>query len=143
MQIDMAVTDKMVEKAISECAEEQFAGDNRRMRQALLRGQCEHCRCIIAHLTSQIGEYLGQVDNTIKAVYQYEPMEPSSSDQHAGKSRTMARSGINIVVWVNRKSAALTALIEMMEIGFSVQLAPAGMRAGFAGLCNSGCNHGR
>src|SRR5574341_306960 len=73
MQVDQIFTDKMVEQALAGCAEKHFAGDARKVRKALLHGECEHCKCISDGLTRQIGEYLGQVDGTIRAVYQYEP----------------------------------------------------------------------
>ena len=69
MQVDQAFADKMVEQAMAECAEKHFAGDTRKVRKALLHGECEHCKCISNDLAWQIGEYLGQVDATIKAVY--------------------------------------------------------------------------
>jgi len=115
VQIDQALTDKMVEQAVAECAEAHFAGDIRRMRQALLSGQCEHCHCISDSLVRQISEYLGQVDNTVKAVYQYGPVETPQSSQGQEVDRSRKRSGINLVAWVNRKSAALGALVGTLE----------------------------
>ncbi len=115
MQIDLAMANKMVEQAVAECAAEHFAGNIWRMRQAVLRGQCEHCCCITNHLVKQIGEYLGQVDNTVKAVYQYEPVDLPSAYKDEGKDRSREHNGVNLIVWVNRKSAALAALTEMLE----------------------------
>src|SRR3970040_1005351 len=91
MKIDLAQTDKMVEHAISECALAHFADDTRRVRHALLQGDCHHCRCISDSLIEQIGEYLGQVDNTIKAVYQLGPAarpRPNSEKDRSLKTST-------------------------------------------------------
>jgi hypothetical protein len=112
MQIDQALTDRMVDQAIIECSEALFSGDTRRMRQSLLQGHCENCREVVKSLSRQIGEYLGRVDRTVKAVYQYEPVEtpgvaPSEFEE--------PYVGINLIVWVERKSAALSALLETME----------------------------
>ncbi len=115
MQIDTAMANKMVDRAVAECAEEHFAGDARRMRQAVLHGHCEHCRCITDHLVRQIGEYFGQVDNTIKAVYRYETLDLSSASQSEGMDLLRDYNDINLIVWVNRKSAALAALAKMWE----------------------------
>jgi hypothetical protein len=109
MQLDQTFADKMVERAITECAEVHFAGDTRRARRAVLRGECEFCRCISKDLVRQIGEYLGQVDSTVKAVYQYEPSDDTQDLE--GKNQ----AGIHFVVWVGRKSAALSALAETLE----------------------------
>ncbi len=105
----------MVERAVAECAEEHFAGNTRRMRQALLQGQCEHCCCISDSLVRQIGEYLAQVDNTVKAVYQYGPVETPPASQGKEANRSKEHTGINLVAWVNRKSAALGALVGTLE----------------------------
>ena len=111
-QVDQKMTDTMIEKAIVECADSIFAGDTLRMRQSLLQSHCEHCRCVAQSLVRQLGEYLGQVDQTVKAVFHYEPVEipgnepPGTSEPHVG---------INLIVWVERKSAALSALIEALE----------------------------
>jgi hypothetical protein len=117
VQIDQALTDKMVERAVEACAEEHFAGDARRMRRALLQGQCEHCSCLSGSLVHQIADYLGQVDRTVKAIYEYRPsfdddlLSPFDQDRGALKEHT----GINLVAWVERKSAALSALVESLE----------------------------
>jgi hypothetical protein len=102
----------MVDQALAECADAHFAGDLRRVRLALLRGQCEHCLCIRRGLVGRIGEYLGQVGGSIKAVYAFEaggeagpPSEPSSPDH----------PGIHLVAWVDRKSQALRALAATLE----------------------------
>jgi len=105
MQVDQIFTDQMVDQAVAECAENHFAGDVRKVRKALLHGECEHCKCISNNLAIQIGEYLGEMDGTIKAVYQYEPI-----------INPLKKSiGIHFLVWVDHKSAALKALAETLE----------------------------
>ena len=99
----------MVEQAVAECAESQFAGDERRARLALLRGQCEHCDCIRASLVRRIGEYLGQVGASVKAVYTFEAPDDRDEEAHTG------RDGIHLVVWVDRKSQALRSLAATLE----------------------------
>ncbi|HSQ17521.1 MAG TPA: PEP/pyruvate-binding domain-containing protein, partial [Anaerolineales bacterium] len=112
IQVDQKLTDTMIEKAIIECADSIFAGDTLRMRQSLLQSHCEHCRCVAQSLVRQLGEYLGQVDQTVKAVFHYEPIE-GTGKEHPGISEPHV--GINLVVWVERKSAALSALIDALE----------------------------
>jgi hypothetical protein len=115
MQIDQASADNMVEQAIVECAAAHFAGNIRKMRQALLTGQCDHCKCISDSLVRQIGQYLVQVDKTVKAIYQYEPVEAPQPSKSESPAPLKEHAGINLVVWVDRKSAALNALIETLE----------------------------
>ncbi|OGO33844.1 MAG: hypothetical protein A2W35_00850 [Chloroflexi bacterium RBG_16_57_11] len=111
MQIDQSLIDGMVDQAIIECADELLAGDTHRVRQMMLQGHCEYCGRVSESLARQLGEYLGRMDRTVKAVYHYEPVETpeitrSGSEPHVG---------INLVVWAERKSAALNALLETLE----------------------------
>jgi hypothetical protein len=109
IQVDRELTDAMVEKAIVECADVLFAGDTLRMRQSLLQSHCDHCYCVVKSLVHQLGEYLGQVDQNVKAVIHYEPA------QSPEKGAAEPHAGINLIVWVDRKSAALNAIIEALE----------------------------
>jgi hypothetical protein len=109
VNLDQAFADKMVERAIVECAQAQFAGDVRRMRLALLKGQCEYCGILAESLVRQIGEYLGQVDGTVKAVYRFEAPPDSSIPE------SDTATGIHFLVWAARRSAALTALAETLK----------------------------
>jgi hypothetical protein len=112
IQMDQALVDQMVELAIIECAEEFFSGDTRRMRQALLQGHCSDCRHMAASLARQISEYLGRVDRTVKSIYHYEPVEAPDTTSPENYPPYV---GINLVVWVERKSAALSALLDTLE----------------------------
>jgi hypothetical protein len=115
--IDQALTDKMFDQAIVECADEIFAGDALRMRQSLLQSHCENCKCVAVCLARLIGEYLGQVDRTVKAVYNYQPLEDTDKETFETSEPFV---GINLVVWVERKSAALSALLETLESALNV-----------------------
>lgn len=120
IQIDQSLTDEMIEKAIAHCADEHFDGDILRMNQELLEAECEHCKCIVDFLAIQISEYLGQVDETVKAVYQCEPTDATQIIQSESGAQTSKHTGINLVVWVDRKSAALNALVDTLESALSV-----------------------
>lgn len=115
IHIDQTLTDDMLEQAIETCAEEHFAGDIRQLNQALVKGECEHCKCVSDHLAVQISEYLGQVDKTVKAVYQYEPTDAVQITQGEIPPLQSGPLGINLVAWVERKSAAFVALVDMLE----------------------------
>jgi hypothetical protein len=111
--IEQTLTDKMINQGIAECAETHFAGDVRKVHKALLMGQCKHCKCLSDSLTRQISEYLGQVDGRVKAVYQYEAaLAPEVVEEDGLKAHT----GIHLVAWVERKSAALSALTETLKV---------------------------
>lgn len=114
MQIDQALADRMMEKALAACAEKCFNGDIGLAAQALTRGRCETCHQVTDDLVQQVGEALGQFDHTVRAVYRYEP-EYTSAQLFGGRSGSAQRGGINLVTWVDRKSAALNALGASLE----------------------------
>ncbi len=113
IQIDQHMTDQMVEKAILLCANDRFDGNTQSAIQALRQGRCEVCSVFSDHLVSQLGSYLGEVDRTVKAVYKCEPYHNGSEDKNEPSEDP--KTGINLVAWVERKSAALHALSTTLE----------------------------
>ncbi len=119
LQLDPALANQMVEKAVTFCAERRFNGDTQAATMALRQGRCDVCAYVSNSLVKQVGEYLGQMDRTVKAVFEFEP-EHSSLRPHAGVTTASGRKkGINVVAWVDRKSAALTALGSTLETAIS------------------------
>jgi hypothetical protein len=116
-RVDHSLTDKMLDQAISECAGKLFAGDTLRMRQSLLQSHCENCQCVAESLARLIGDYLGRVDRTVKAVYNYQPLV---EDNLEPRERYDNFVGINLLVWVERKSAALSALLQTLDESLKV-----------------------
>ena len=55
-----------------------------------------------------MAEYLGSIDDTVKTVYTYEPEYATSVD---GAVPEQPPPGINLIVWVCRKSAALSSVV--------------------------------
>jgi len=120
VELDPALADQMVSQAVAECAERHFAGDERRTRLALLRGQCEHCECVRQALVQNVAAYLGEVGGSVKAVYAFDP--PASEGgatsiplPAAAEPGPPEHHGIHIVVWVDRKSQALRSLAATLE----------------------------
>ncbi len=115
LQFDQALADMMVEKAIAFCAQKNFAGDVRHARRNLSQGRCDICGDVVDSLGGQIGEYLGQMDRTVKAVYRYGPEAHLNRLHESEESIHRHRTGINLVAWTDRKSAALGALGSTLE----------------------------
>ena len=67
------MTDQMVQHAIVSCAKDRFAGNVQGTLQALRQGRCEICFVYTDHLISQLGNFIGDVDRTVKAVYKIKP----------------------------------------------------------------------
>lgn len=112
VQFDSTLADQMVEEAVKSCAQANFAGDLQQIRTALLKGECEHCRCLSIELAKKIALYLGQVSDTVKAVFQYESIQDPAEPALTSDGR---KKGINLVVWVERKSPAFRALVSTLE----------------------------
>jgi hypothetical protein len=121
-QVEQLLTDRMVEQGIAECAEAHFSGDVHQVRQALAKGQCDHCRCIFDSLARQIGAHLGQVDNQVRAVFQYEAMLAPDSAQPGDENGPRTHPGLHLIIWVERKSAALSTLAEAIKAALSGSL---------------------
>jgi hypothetical protein len=113
--MDPVMADKMVEKAITFCASKKFDGDDSKAVEALRRGRCDACDYLAYNLVRQIGEYLGSLDRTLKAIYLFEPEKSSASFHFVKPSSRRRASGINLIAWVDRKSAALNALAATLE----------------------------
>ena len=87
---------------------------NRTLR-SLQQGRCDACGILSADLVKQVGEYLGQMDRTVKAVYEFEPEVASLRPKTGIRPDIGHKQGINLVTWVERKSAALTSLGNTLE----------------------------
>lgn len=113
--MDQDLADRMVQKGIHFCAGKKYGGDLDKTIEALSRGRCDVCDYLAFSLVRQIGEHLGDLDRTIKAVYLFEPEKAALSMQKSGAPARRRASGINLVAWVGRKSAALRSLTSTME----------------------------
>ena len=65
--------------------------------------------------SSQVGKYLGELDHTIKAVYQLAPESQVGVQPHGDQVDENYHPGLNLVVWVERKNPALIALGGTLE----------------------------
>lgn len=115
VQMDQSLVDRMVEKAIVYCAEKSFNGNVKAARKAFSEGRCDACNYLTMNLVKQVGEYLGQMDKTVKAVYKFEAEHGTTRLHEEGEPFPSRKAGINLIAWVERKSAALSALVATLE----------------------------
>lgn len=115
IQVDRELADRMLRSAIKSCAELIFSGETQRVLLALRRGESEVNECVRNNLTAQIAEVLGQIDKTVKAVYTYYPVITAETSHLPELEPSDEDTRINLVVWVKRKSAALSALVDSLE----------------------------
>jgi hypothetical protein len=115
LQTDQHLADQMIESAVENCARRLFNGDNIEVYDSLKQGRCDVCGQLSSHLINQVGKYLGEHDHTVKAVYQLAPESQVNVQPHGDQVDENYHPGLNLVVWVERKSPALIALGGTLE----------------------------
>lgn len=121
-QPDQALANDMIGRAITHCGASRFDGDTQAAVLALHQGRCDVCSIVSSRLVQEVGEYLGQTDKMVKSVYLVEPENGLVRAQRGEPVATGRRAGINLVAWVDRKSAALVALGTTLENGLAESL---------------------
>ena len=109
LRFDNAVVTKMMEEALEFCAAKAGLRDKEQARDVLLRGDCCVCEYLRYGLALKVAEYLGSVDDTIHAIYTYEPEYATSVDGDI-LAQPNHSSGFNLIARVSRKSAALSSV---------------------------------
>ena len=114
MMFDNALVTSMVEEAIAFCAEKTGARNREEVVDAILKGDCAVCDYLKYSLAKKVGECLGSMDETVKAIYIYEPEYGVGADNHLDHDLGL-NSGINLVAWVERKTAALSSIVASLN----------------------------
>jgi len=109
-----AIVTNMVEEALEFCAEKVGLKDKEQARSVLLTGDCCACEYLRYALAQKVAEYLGSVDDTIKAVYTFEP-EYATYVDGAILARPNLSPGLNLIARVSRKSAALSSVVASLS----------------------------
>src|SRR5512146_2814420 len=100
-QLDQALANHMLQKAIAYCGDRKFGGDAQEAERALRQGRCDICGLLCPCLIQEVGQYLGRTDRMIKAVYQVEPEAALARPQDGLSPSLNRRGGINLVAWVD------------------------------------------
>jgi hypothetical protein len=106
-----AVADSMVQQAVTDCAAAHFSGDERRLRLALLRGECAHCICISQALCQPLSEYLTHEIQGVKAIYHYRPLEGLAEPPEDPRRET----AIHLTLWVDDRLDSHGAMAGELE----------------------------
>jgi len=114
LRFNNAIVTNMVEEALEFCAEKAGLKDKEQARNVLLTGDCCVCEYLRYGLAQKVAEYLGSVDDTIQAIYTYEP-EYATSVDGAIPTRPNLSPGLNLIARVSRKSAALSSVVASMR----------------------------
>jgi hypothetical protein len=111
----------MLQQAVQAAVEKVHMQNAGEVRDALRAADCELCDRVRYELAKAVAEYLGAVDGTVKSVYLYEP-EYAADGSEAGIDAGQSSPGIDMIVWVTRKSAALASVINMLNASLAQEL---------------------
>ncbi len=111
---DHSIVGNMLDDALGLCAQRSGLKDKEQARAALRNGDCRVCEQLRNGLTQKIAEYLGSVDENVKAVYSYESEYATQMDE-ALPPRPNLSPGLSLIARVTRKSAALSSVIASLS----------------------------
>ncbi len=112
--IDATSISNMIENALAFSAQRTGLDDRAQALEAIRGGDCCVCSYVRYGLGKELGEYLGGIDASVTAVYAYEPEHCTGGADLVGAESEWTR-GINLVVCVDRRSAALGAILASLE----------------------------
>lgn len=104
----------MMEYALDFSARKMGHAGKEQVVEALRNGNCSVCEYVRYGLAQRIADYLGSVDDTVKAVYIYEPEYATAVDGTMADDPGLS-TGIHMIAWVDRKTAALSSLIDVLD----------------------------
>ena len=110
LRFDSAIVTTMMEEAIEFCAEKAGLKGKEQAVEALRHGDCSVCEYLRYALAKGVAEYLSSVDDTIQAIYTYEPEYATIVDEPI-PGRPNLSPGFNLIARVSRKSAALSSVV--------------------------------
>jgi hypothetical protein len=114
LTFDNAIVTNMVDEALEYCAAKAGLNDKEQARGALQAGDCCVCEYLRYAMAQKMAGYMGSVDDTIKAVYSFEPEEATSVDE-AIAPRPSLTPAFNLIARVRRKSAALSSVVASLR----------------------------
>ncbi len=118
LTFDNAIVTNMVEEALAFCAEKTGLAKSDEVRDVLLTGDCCVCEYMLYALAQGVAGYLGSLDDTIQAIYTYEPEQATHVDE-AIPPRPNLTPGLNLIARVSRKSAALSSVVASLRLALA------------------------
>jgi hypothetical protein len=114
VRFDNAIVASMVDEALEFCATRTGLAGKDQARKALGDGDCCVCEYMRYALAKSMAEYLGSMDDTIQAIYTYEPEYATGGDGLI-PGRPNLSPGLNLIAQVSRKSAALSSIVASLS----------------------------
>jgi len=84
-------------------------------------GDCRACDHLHYAVAEAMAEYLGSVDETVKAAYVYEPEHATYMDEAIPDGPGFSPA-VKMIVWASRKSAALTSVVNLLGTAITKEL---------------------
>jgi len=112
--INGTVVEEMLRSALAFSAERAELPTAGQARGKIAGGDCTVCEYLRYGLSKEIGQYLGNIDNSVQAVYAYEP-EYATGVLHLDSAGPGIDPGINLIVAVDRKNHALNSIVASLE----------------------------
>jgi len=112
--IDATSIRNMIDRSLTFSSQLSGVESSEQALEAILGGDCCACSYLRYGLCKELGEYLGGIDISVRAVYAYEPEHCTGVTDLAGGEWERMR-GINLVISVDRRSAALTSILASLE----------------------------
>jgi len=118
---DTAVVKKMVDQALDFAAREVGHQARAQTMAALKNGDCSVCGYVLHGLAHEVATYLGSVDSSVKAIYTYEPEYATGADGPMPDQPNLSPA-ISMLAWVDRKSAALVSVVNILSSAVTEEL---------------------
>lgn len=135
MQDNSVQVQHIIDNAIVFCAEKMGLGSTEEAIAARMDGNCTLCDYLRYGLAKELSGQLASLDETIKAVYVYEPEVVTGSESLLSEGPLLVPA-INMIVWVTRKTAALESLLASTSRALEDQLMQLGCGKASA-LCHT------
>jgi hypothetical protein len=107
-----SIAEKTLEQTVEYCAKKMKLSPPQLVLDCLHRGESHACDYFHYNLAKQVAEHLSQLDDSIRAVYlcNYDatPMDTYLSEE-------MHMPLVHLIVWTQRKTAALDAVVRALD----------------------------
>jgi len=112
------VVANVMDEALEFCAAKAGLQGKEAAREALRAGDCCVCEYLHYGLAQGVAKYLGAVDDTVQAIYTYEPEYATSGDEPIADRSDLA-PGLNLIARVTRKNAALSSVVASVSLALA------------------------
>jgi hypothetical protein len=117
---DTTTITEMMVSSIEFCAEKTGPKGRDQIVEARARGDCSVCEYLRYGLAKGVAEHLGPLDETIKAIYIYEPEAPTTDG--CIPDRPSLSPGISMIIWASRRTADLASLVTSARLAVDEEL---------------------